>query len=140
MRPRQSRTMSVRISKAGWFVALLLIVGPSQVSAESSWSNIICRDDLPSARRDDLTSKLRNITGWPDLRFDEDGFLRVGARDAAGGSKSARALVWTALYGPNVVILEDASKRSDVVFSQVALGEWKSDSDFKPPVYVVLID
>ena len=56
------------------------------------------------------------------------------------GSETARDLLRQAVSGKNILILEDASNRDDVVFSQVVPGRWK-DKDFTgPPVYVVRID
>jgi hypothetical protein len=57
-----------------------------------------------------------------------------------GGSASARALLTAAVYGPNILILEDASNRLDVVFCQVIPGRWSGSDSQHPPVYVVLID
>ena len=91
-------------------------------------------------RRDDLTSKLRSITGWPDLKFDHSGSLRRGTAEAVGGSKTARDLVAKAINGSNVIVLEDASKRTDVAFYRLIPARWKNDLLNSPPAHVVQID
>jgi hypothetical protein len=87
-----------------------------------------------------LQSKLRKITGWSDLSFDRNGVLRVGNKVTVGGSRSARELIAEAVAGSNVVVVEDASNRSDVVFCEAIPGRWKRNAQSYPPVYVVLID
>ena len=58
-----------------------------------------------------------------------------------GGSEAARSLLSKALSGNNIVILEDANNRSDVVFCKVIPGRWKDkDPSQVPPVHIVLID
>jgi len=95
---------------------------------------------VSSEHRDDLATKLQKITGWSDLTFDQNGALRVGSKEFVGGSKAARELVAKAMDGPNAIVLEEANKRSDVVFCRVVPGRWKHQSSKSPPVYVVLID
>jgi len=86
-----------------------------------------------------LTEKLRGITGLK-VSFDESGALRVAAEGARGGSQTARRLISKALAGSNVILLEDASGRQDVVFSQVVSAKWKHHPSKMPPAFVVLID
>ena len=100
----------------------------------------MCREDLSQVHRDELANKLRRITGWPDLKFDRSGVLRRGNADPVGGSKSARDLVAKTIFGSNVVVLEDASKRSDVVFCRLLPGKWKDNSTRHLPAHVVQID
>jgi hypothetical protein len=83
---------------------------------------------------------LRTITGWADLGFDQNGALRLGSLSAVGGSPSARDLLRQAVSGRNVIILEDASNRSDVVFCRVVRGRWTNEPSQNPPAYVVMID
>ena len=45
-----------------------------------------------------------------------------------------------ALKGANVIILEDASSRSDVAFCRVVRGRWLRNESTQPPAFVVLID
>jgi hypothetical protein len=101
---------------------------------------IICREELSVARREQLAGKLRIITGWPRLTFDEGGRLRLGVDQPVAGSRTARALITKALSDDKIFILEDASNRSDVVFSRIVPGRWKNVTDEKLPVFVVLID
>jgi hypothetical protein len=86
-----------------------------------------------------LTEKLRGITGLK-VGFDESGALRVADSSADGGSQTARSLISRALSGSKVILLEDASGRQDVVFSQVVTAKWKHHTSKMPPVFVVLID
>jgi hypothetical protein len=109
-------------------------------SSERTPNKIVCREELSLNRREELASKLRIITGWPEIRFDESGILQVGSKAAVGGSQAARDLLNRAISGPNVLIVEDASNRQDVVFCRVVPGRWKNRSAGKPPAYVVLID
>lgn len=140
MQPRRLKTIALALTRACWFIAAVLLIFTSPVFAEKVSSKVVCREELSFKRREELAVKLRKITGWSDLKFGRDGALRIGLNDPAGGAPSARALLRNVVYGPNVVILEDASKRSDVVFCRVVPGVWKDHSVGKPPVYVVLID
>jgi hypothetical protein len=89
---------------------------------------------LPAERRTQLETKLRQITGLPELRF-ADGALRLNVANISGGSKSARALVEKALQGDAVIVIEDASRRPDVVFARVGLARDRSSN-----VYVLQLD
>jgi hypothetical protein len=110
------------------------------LASENSHNKIICREEVPLKRRNELAGKLRAISGWSDLKFDGNGILQKGAKNAVGGSATARDLISKALSGSNAVILEDASNRADVAFCKVVPGRWKNNSSQQPPVYVVLID
>jgi hypothetical protein len=103
-------------------------------------TKIICRDEVAVSRRKELADKLRTITGWTDLGFDNGGSLQPGINPPIEGSETARVLLGNALTGANIFILEDASNRADVVFSKVVPGRWKSNDSQGPPVFVVLID
>jgi len=118
---------------------LLVLCLPALADPAERQTRIICRDELSQTRRVELANKLRTITGWRDLEFDEHGSLRTGEGVTIGGSETARSLLSKALSGTNMVILEDASDRSDVVFCKVIPGRWK-DSSPGPPVHIVLID
>jgi len=137
--PRPRGILFSRIHRIAWLVAILLLF-PIDLLAEQTHSNVVCREDLSQARRDELTGKLRRITGWPDLKFDRSGTLRRGTAESVGGSKSARDLVSKTIYGNNVVVLEDASKRSDVAFCRLLPGKWKNNSSNNRPAHVVQID
>jgi hypothetical protein len=103
-------------------------------------SNVICREDLSSERREQLAAKLRRITGLQELKFDDAGALREGNAQPKAGSPTARKLILNAIHGRNVVVIEDASNRADVAFGQVVPGRWKTPSSSRPPVFVVQID
>ena len=139
MLPRSRRILFSRIHQFAWLVGIFLLV-PINLWAEPTHSNVVCREELSQARRDDLASKLRSITGWPDLKFDRSGFLRRGSAEPVGGSQTARDLVAKAIYGSHVVVLEDASKRSDVAFCRLLPGKWKNNSSNNLPAHVVQID
>jgi hypothetical protein len=139
----RSRTHARVVSGLGKLTCLciLLIVCPvSLISSNKTTSRIVCREELSPARREQLADKLRAITGWPELAFDQYGALQPGSAAAVGGSQSARELIDQAVFGRNVLILEDASNRSDVVFCRVVPGRWKTPREAKLPAYVVLID
>jgi len=91
-------------------------------------------------RREELATKLRTITGWSELAFDQSGSLRLGSKSAVGGSQSARELLRQAISRENVIVLEDASNRSDVVFCKVIPGRRLNDTHANVSDYVVLID
>jgi hypothetical protein len=108
--------------------------------AQQNRNHVIAREDLSLAQREQLATELRRITGFPGLKFDDNGILREGSRSALGGSESARELVANAISGRSVVIIEDASHRSDVAFCRVIPGRWKKNVAGSPPVFVVQID
>ena len=112
----------------------------SAVSSFASNSRVFIRQDVPQRHREELLSRLRVITGLSDLKFDEHGSLILGSKPAAHGSAKARALLAQAVEGANVIILEDASSRSDVAFCRVVRGRWTRDESPRLPAYVVLID
>ncbi len=132
------RTFYALIKAAG--LLSLSVFFSLESRADSSISNILLRQDTVAARRDDLTNKLRAITGWHSLDFDENGALRLGQGAHSGGSESARQLLRDAASGGKVMVLEDASDRADVVFCRVVEGRWTKGADGKPPVFVILID
>jgi len=117
-------------------IALLFSSG----AAAKSVSNVLLRDNVSPEHRDQLTNKLRKITGWPKLMFADDGALITGATDSPRGSKSARNLLAKAVAGENVIIIEDASSRPDLAFCRVVPGRWTNADSAKLPAYVVLID
>ena len=127
-------------SRAALLASIVLLVMPVENFASPSRSNVVCRETLSSARREQLAVKLRKITGLRELKFDEDGILREGKETSADGSVSARQLIANSIHGRNVVVIEDASNRSDVAFAQVVPGRWKTRGASGPPVFVVQID
>lgn len=122
------------------FLCITLLVCLSEpLAASDSRDRIICLEQVSPARRQMLTEKLRGITGL-QVSFDETGALRVADTNAGGGSQAARRLISNALAGSNVILLEDASGRQDVVFSQVVSAKWKHHTSTMAPTFVVLID
>lgn len=111
---------------------------PSQALELSS--RVLCRPELDLELRARLTGKLRQITGWSELDFDEEGALHSGQAKPLGGSAAARELLGAAMTGRNVMVLEDASNRFDVVFCRVVEARWKTVETGRPPVYLILID
>ena len=122
----------------GKFVIFAFCLALSLSSSVSA--KVILRDNVPHARRDQLTDKLRRITGWPKLAFAGNGTLMIDSPESFKGSKSARALLANAVEGNNVIILEDASSRPDVAFCRVVPGRWTNADSARLPAYVVLID
>jgi len=101
--------------------------------------SVVIRENVAANRRHELVSRLRAITGFTNLRFDEAGVLQLGQLHS-NGSKQARALLTEAVSGNKVVVIEDASSSSDVAFCRVVAGRWLSHADTKLPAFVVLID
>jgi len=143
MRRTHRKVLSRRLlCLASLFVCALASV---YAKAETRTPKIVCRASLDASRRTELSEQLRAITGLRRLGFDADGYLRFGAEAPSGGSQSARSLLAAAEAGENLIILEDASGRADVVFSRVLEGSWKNgaaikSSADKPAAYVVQID
>lgn len=138
MLPRPRGILFSRILRVAWLVGIHLLL-PIDLLAEQHQNNVVCRESLSQARRDELAAKLRKITGWSDLRFDPGGVLRLGSTDPIRGSQSAREFLAKVNFGTHLVVLEDASERADVAFSRVIPGRWKQASD-GPPAFVVQID
>jgi hypothetical protein len=126
--------------KAGCLLGLLLFCCPLPSKADQTASKILFRPELAHHRRVELIEKLRRITGWAGLDFDGDGALQINGKKSVGGSQTARELLAAANAGRNVIVIEDASGRQDVVFCRVVEGRWKTDAANKPPVFVVLVD
>jgi hypothetical protein len=136
----QSRGTVSSLVRPFCLCALLLVCAPVFSEPKPRPSRIVCREELAPAKRNQLSGKLREITGWSNLEFDSSGFLQLGTNQPSGGSASARALLRTANAGNNILILEDASDRADIAFSRVIPGRWKNSSLTDHSVYVVLID
>jgi len=111
----------------------------SVVSASAN-GRVFIKPELPRSHRDELVNRLRAITGLSELRFDDDGSLRLDSKPSTRGSERARALLAQAIEGANVIVIEDASGRSDVAFCRVVRGRWMRSEANRPPAYVVLID
>lgn len=140
MLPRPRGIPFSKISRAAWLVGILLLLAPATLLAEQTPHNVFCRENLSPAHREQLAAKLRKITGFPDLKFDNYGVLRQGSRPPIGGSASARELVANAISGSNVVVIEEVSNRSEVAFCRVVPGRWKKNPEGSPPAFVIQID
>jgi hypothetical protein len=119
-------------------LVIILIVSSIPVFA-STTDRMVVRDSISPDQREELTLRLRMITGWTDLTFNEDGALRTGEQ-RAGGSKSARDLLNIAFSGSQTILFEDASGRKDVVFCRVLLAKPETDSSDQREVHLVQID
>jgi hypothetical protein len=140
MLPRPRRIFFSLTSRVGLLAGILLLLSPIDLAAQPNRNHVVIRDDLSRAHREQLVFKLRGITGFPDLKFDDDGIMREGSRLPIGGSETARALVVNATSGRNLVVIEDTSNRPDVAFCRVIPGRWKKDAATRPPAVVVQID
>jgi hypothetical protein len=117
---------------------ILLVVGASPAVATTS--RIIVRSGISPAQRQKLTTQLSVISGLTQLAFDEMGGLQPGEVETLAGSSTARSLLRKAASGENVIVIEDASARDDVVFCRIIPARWVNGSAGKPPAYVLLID
>ena len=120
-------------------VLLLLVAIPALAETDSRETRVRSRAEFSSLRREQLAEKLRKITGWSDLRFDQNGILKLGKSTPLQGSATARNLLNSSVANPSVFMLEDASNRKDVVFCQLALVIWRDDPSYIP-VHIIQID
>lgn len=68
-----------------------------------------------------LTKSLKEKTGFLELQFDAEGFLRLGDRTLIkGGSVAARDLVMAAVDSAKALVLEDHSYSRDVSFAKLS--------------------
>ena len=128
--------MRGRLAIVAWCVTLFISSG----AAANSAGHIVLRDNVPHEHRDQLLNKLQKITGWTKLRFAPDGELIIETNDAVSGSKTARDLLTKAVTGNDLIVLEDASSRTEVAFCRVVPGRWRNENSANPVAYVVLID
>jgi hypothetical protein len=113
---------------------------PLAICAGTKPSRVILKPTISATERAKLASKLALITGWRQLRFNERGELAIGDQATTGGSATARDLVKRAMFGENVIVIEPADNRLDVVFCKIVPGVWTKNSEAKPPAYVLMID
>lgn len=139
MLPRSRGILFTQILRVAWLVGIFLLL-PVDLFAEQKRHNVVCRNNLSQSHREELIDKLKKITGWSDLMIDHVGMLRLGIEEPVRGSQSARELLTKVIFGPNLVILEDASKDSDVVFARVIPGKWPHGESASPPAFIVQID
>ena len=112
----------------------------ASIAAAKTPSRVVIRDDMRAQHRNELVNQLRRITGWSNLAFTNDGSLSLDSPDTLQGSKSAQSLLASAVSGNKLIVLEDASSRSDVAFCRVVSGKWTTNDAARPRAYVVLID
>jgi hypothetical protein len=119
---------------------ILLLCFASSVAAAGEPNQVVLRDNVSQSQRQQLAGALNKIAGLPQLQFDENGALRLGSKDPRAGSSMARELLEKAVTGARVIILEDASNRSDVAFCSVFPGRWIRNAAQRQAAYVVMID
>lgn len=140
MLPRPRGIIFSSVSRAVLLAGIVVLLLPISLMAQQHSDRVLCREEISQARREELAGKLRKISGLSELKFDNDGVLRLGTRVSVGGSPSARQLLARALHGPNIVVIEDAGKRSEVAFARVIPAKWKQNSAAAPPAFVIQID
>ena len=123
-------------------VAILILTAFPVVASTSN--RVVIRDSVAPSHREELTQRLRAITGWSELAFADDGALQIAATNVMAnvekGSRSARDLLTRAVEGPRMILFEDASSRKDVVFCRVVPGKFVGELPADVDVYLVLID
>jgi len=139
MRHRLDKKVSPNITHVSLAIVCLCGSALSTFAADGA-SRVMLRQEVSRTHRDELVASLRVITGWTNLNFDTNGALRLDDGQLRGGSKDARILLSQANEGTNLIVLENASSRSDVAFCRVVRGRWTRGESSRPPVYVVLID
>ena len=125
------------LKRAAWPLAIVLCL-PLLLVGQTLEPRVTCLT-VADRNREELTRKLQRITGWPDLEFDRRGILRKGNRQSVGGSALARNLLSTVMSGARSVVIEDASRHSEVVFSRVMPARLKNHSS-KSDLFVIQID
>jgi hypothetical protein len=139
MRPRSTSAQLFRcLTKLTFF---LVYLGLGSVCASGvTETKVFIRENIQPIHRELLESKLREITGWQDLNFDPNGFLQLRSKETSKGSAGARKLLGQANSGANLIVLEDASSRTDVVFCRVVQARWLQSDPTAPSVFIVLLD
>lgn len=140
MLPRTFRKVFSSLTRTSCLSTTLLFCCAAGVSAQNNVSAVVVRENISEVHRQELTSKLRRITGLPELAFDAKGGLQLGAKQLAGGSPSARELLEKAIAGPAIIVVEDASNRPDVAFCSVFPGRWLRNAGLRRSAFVVMID
>jgi hypothetical protein len=135
----QERFVSA-LGKTSCLCLMLAVCAIPAKSSEKIANRIVCREELSANKRAELAARLRSITGWTELKFDANGALRFETATVNGGSATARELLLSAQASRNVIVIEDANNRQDVVFARVIPARWKNHASNMPPTFVVLID
>lgn len=120
-------------AKIGWLLLLvcglaaLSFAAPSESSAlpsnplnyRSGLRNSSNRHRLKAKQLTAVIESLRVKTGFLEMHFDEQGFLRLGDRSLiTGGSVSARALLVAAVEGNKAIALENHDHSANVAFAR----------------------
>jgi hypothetical protein len=116
---------------------LVLFASPALASTSDK---LVARENLSLARREELANRLRKITGWATLTFNNDGALQLNLQEITGGSRMARELLSAAMAGNRTILFADASSRKDVVFCRVVSGKLLPEVLPNEDVHVVEID
>ena len=132
----ENGSFSSRVVASSVFVILLCA---SPVFSTTT-DKLVVRDNVSQTRQEELASRLRKITGWTKLKFNNDGALQTDLQEITGGSKIARELLNTAFFGNRTILFEDASSRKDVVFCRVISGKLLPEILPGEEVHVVQID
>ena len=122
-----------------WYRLVIVLIVSSIPVFASTTDRMVIRDNISPVQREELARRLRLITGWTDLNFNDNGALRTGGH-IIGGSQSARNLLSDAFSGSRTILFEDASGRKDVVFCRVILAKPEADSSEQAEVHLVQID
>jgi hypothetical protein len=92
---------------------------------------------MSPTRRERLAAKLREITGLKNLNFADNGLLQLDNASPSVGSKTARMLLEKGVRGNNMIIIEDVSRRADVIFARVVANRKAAN---RSRVYLIQID
>lgn len=103
-------------------------------------TGVVCLPGVSQHQRDDLALKLRRVTGWPDLDFDPDGRLQRGLLQTSGGSQHARSLLSRAITSADTIVVEEANRSPEVVFSRALPAKWKHETPNDSSAFVIQID
>ncbi|HEX6284025.1 MAG TPA: hypothetical protein VFZ71_04095 [Pyrinomonadaceae bacterium] len=109
-------------------------------SSASTSDKLVVRESVSAAQREELASRLRKITGWSKLTFNNDGAMQANMKEIVGGSTIARELLSAAFAGKHTILFEDASSRKDVVFCRVVSGKLLPAIYPNEDVHVIQID
>src|SRR5688572_17093313 len=108
----QRRLSCLKLRVTFWASVIIAASTIPAPAGEVSRGGVLIRNSASSANREDLVRKLKSITGWPDLDFDQSGFLNVNPNKFRGGSSIARELLKNAIVGEKLIVFEGARSRS----------------------------
>lgn len=128
------------LSRAVASTVFLIVLFCASTSSASTSDKLVVRESVSAAQREELASRLRKITGWTNLTFDNDGAFRTNLNEIEGGSTIARELLSAAFTGKHTILFEDASSRKDVVFCRVVSGKLLPAIYPNEDVHVIEID